>query len=328
MRANTVELHDTHDCHSVVGMLGIRSTRPFWRRFRVGRSRPLALLTAAVGAFSTAASFAPPASAGSEPSWIPYLGAQFDSGDENAGANMATTVGADARGTNSFDNSRLRFSAGLLTPSLSKTPSKPRFFLEGGVDVHTSGSERTLDVGEIGDPERAISRIPPPRPPRPSPDRQPEDVDGQGRFIRQEYIGPAWAAAIGVAFELPAPWDDGSVRLKPLVAYEGTRVRIEGRLTHVLEPTPEVFTVVRAYGRKNPTTDHRVGIGGELELVFYQGNTLEISAFGNVRYLWVVSGRSTLIADPSGIASFSWRQDANVLRGGLGVRVGWTGLGR
>ena len=105
-------------------------------------------------------------------------------------------------------------------------------------------------------------------------------------------------------------------------------MRIEGRLTQVSEPSENVFVVYRAMARKNPRTDHRLGVGGEVELVFFQGERVEMSAFANVRYLWLLGGRSTEFSDSTGIARFEWRGDANVLRGGLGFRVGWTGFQR
>jgi hypothetical protein len=89
-----------------------------------------------------------------------------------------------------------------------------------------------------------------------------------------------------------------------------------------------VFLVRRSYARNNPTTDHRLGVGGEIELIITQGDQIELSAFGNVRYMWVVSGRTTVLGDPDGVARYRWSQDANVVRGGMGIRIGWRGFGR
>lgn len=256
-----------------------------------------------------------------EPSWIPYLDVGIDSGEEIAGASVTSTVDDSASGTNSFDHARLRFGAGVLMPSWTQIPGRPRIFVQGGIDYHLAGSQLALDVGEVGNPQPAIDRLNLNRP------NDPEPIPGQGQLIRQEYMGPGWAAAIGVAFEMPAPWDGGSIRLKPMAAYEGERIRIEGRLVDVSEPSDNVFVIDQAYARKNPTTDHRLGLGGEIELTFFEGDRLEMSAYGNARYLWVVSGRSTrLVSTPTGIAAFEWRQDANVVRGGLGIRVSWRGL--
>jgi hypothetical protein len=265
-----------------------------------------------------------------QPSWIPYLEAGFDAGDEISGASVTSSTGLNSSGTNSFEHARLRFAVGVLTPSWTSLPGRPRLFIQGGIDAHSSGSERVLDVGQIGDPELAISRLPVNLPnPRPNPaDTETESIAGQGRFIRQEYMGPAWAASLGVSFETPAPWEDGSIRLKPLIAYEGERFRIEGRLTEVIQPMTNVFLVRRSYARNNPTTDHRLGVGGEIELIITQGDQIELSAFGNVRYMWVVSGRTTVLGDPDGVARYRWSQDANVVRGGMGIRIGWRGFGR
>jgi len=257
-----------------------------------------------------------------EPGWTPYAEFGFDSGDEITGSTIVSSVGAGSTGKNSSDPTRLRFAAGALTPSWTPLAGQPRLFLQGGVDIHPAGSERTIDVGEIGVPEDDIATLNLER------SNDAEDIDGQGRYIRQEYIGPAWNAALGVAFTVPAPWDYGSIRLKPLAAYEGERVRIEGRLTQVSEPSENVFVVHRAHARKNPRTDHRLGVGGEVELLFFEGERVEMSAYANVRYLWLLSGRSTEFTDSTGVARFEWRGDANVLRGGLGFRVGWTGFQR
>jgi hypothetical protein len=262
--------------------------------------------------------------ASDEPSWTPYAEFGFDSGEEITGATVVSSVGAGSTGSNSSDPTRLRFAAGALTPSWTSLAGQPRLFFQGGVDFHAAGSERAIEVGRIGVPEDAIARLTL----NSNINNDAEDIAGQGQYIRQEYIGPAWNAALGVAFTVPAPWDDGSIRLKPLAAYEGERVRIEGRLTQVSEPSENVFVVYRAMARKNPRTDHRLGVGGEVELVFFQGERVEMSAFANVRYLWLLGGRSTEFSDSTGIARFEWRGDANVLRGGLGFRVGWTGFQR
>jgi hypothetical protein len=296
-------------------------TRRGPRRNRAKSRRILPFLATVASCLSAAASVANAGTGDAEPSWIPYLDVGIDSGEEIAGASVTSTVTDSASGTNSFDHARLRFGVGVLMPSWTKTPGRPRLFVQGGIDYHLAGSQRALDVGNVGDPQPAIDRLNPNRP------NDRESIPGQGQRIRQEYMGPGWLAAIGVAFEMPAPWDDGSIRLKPMAAYEGERIRIEGQLVHVSEPSDNVFVVDRAHARGNPTTDHRLGLGGEIELTFFEGDRFEMSAYGNARYLWVVSGRSTRLGStPTGIATFEWRQDANVVRGGLGIRVSWTGL--
>jgi hypothetical protein len=259
-----------------------------------------------------------------EPDWTPYAQFGFDAGDEITGSTIVSAVGAGSTGSNSSDPTRLRFAAGALTPSWTPLAGQPRLFLQGGIDVHITGSEKAIDVGEIGVPEDAIARLNL----DPGRNNDVEDISGQGQYIRQEYMGPAWNAALGVAFTVPAPWEYGAIRLKPLAAYEGERLRIEGRLTQVSEPSENVFIVHRAFARKNPRTDHRLGVGGEVEFLFVEGERVEISAFANVRYLWLLGGRSTEFIDSTGIARFEWRGDANVLRGSLGIRVGWIGFRR
>ena len=266
--------------------------------------------------------------ASDEPSWTPYAEFGFDSGEEITGATVVSSVGAGSTGSNSSDPTRLRFAAGALTPSWTPLAGRPRLFFQGGVDIHSAGSERAVDVGGIGDPEIDIAAFNGRLMTNPGLRSDAEDFSGQGQYIRQEYIGPGWNASLGVAFTVPAPWEYGSIRLKPLAAYEGERVRIEGRLTQVSEPSENVFIVHRAIARKNPRTDHRLGVGGEVELIFFEGERVGMSAYANVRYLWLLGGRSTEFNDPTGIARFEWRGDANVLRGGMGIRVGWTGFQR
>ena len=257
------------------------------------------------------------------PSWIPYLDLGFDSSDDESGGTVVNALGPGATGKESFNAAIIRFGVGVLSPNWTPLPGEPRLFIQAGVDARLAGSDRALDVGEIGTIRRnALGEID--RPNR----GDAENVSGQGQFVRQEYIGPAWHAAFGVAFSLPAPWDEGRIRLKPLAAYDGERVRIEGRYSFVTEPSMDVFVEHRAAVRKNPRTDHRLGVGGEIELVVVENDRFEVSAYGNVRYMWLLGGRSTEFSDSSGIVRFEWRGSANVIRGGLGLRIGWRGIGR
>lgn len=257
-----------------------------------------------------------------EPNWIPYFELGFDSSDDESSGTATSAFAPNADGQNSFDDARIRFGVGVLSPNWTPIPGEPRLFLQAGVDIHTAESHRPLDSGEIGTPEDDIARVTPGR------GTDPEDIGGQGVFIRQEFYGTGWYAGFGVAFSIPAPWDEGRIRLKPVAAYEGERVRFAGRLTQVTEPTEDVFIVHRASALTDARTEHRLGVGGEIEMVFFEGDRVEISAYGNARYMWLLGGRSAHFTDSTGLAGFEWRGSANVIRGGLGIRVGWTGFGR
>ena len=287
----------------------------------IGQSRLLLSLQLLMGAaicLMACGATAQTTSSNGEPRWLPFVQIGFQSGDERTGATVTSAVGPGSTGSNSFQTARFRFGAGVLGPQWTAVPGRPRFFIRGGVDLSDVGSEDVHSAGAIGRPEDDI----PPSPP----DGPPEDVAGQGQLVREEFIGPAWHVGLGLAFDVPAPWEDGKIRLKPELAYEGEQMRIEGRLTQVSSPATGVFVVHRARARSDPRMDHRLGVGGEIEFMFWEGKRAEMSVFANAHYLWLLGGRSSRIGDPAGLASFEWRTSANIVRGGAGLRLSWKGL--
>ena len=85
----------------------------------------LDLLMCGAGCLISANASAQLESTGVEPSWIPYLEAGFDTGDEISGASVTSSSGVNSSGTNSFDHSRLRFAATRFARSSRAADSCP-----------------------------------------------------------------------------------------------------------------------------------------------------------------------------------------------------------
>ncbi len=263
--------------------------------------------------------------ASDEPSWTPYAEFGFDSGEEITGATVVSSVGAGSTGSNSSDPTRLRFAAGALTPSWTSLAGQPRLFFQGGVDFHAAGSERAIEVGRIGVPEDAIARLTL----NSNINNDAEDIAGQGAIYS---TGVHWTCMeCGARRRLYSPralgrWIHSTEALGCIrgraSAYRGAAhasLRTVGErllsstapwLARILGPTTGLVSAEKS------------------SWSFSRVNAFEMSAFANVRYLWLLGGRSTEFSDSTGIARFEWRGDANVLRGGLGFRVGWTGFQR
>jgi hypothetical protein len=53
---------------------------------------------------------------------------------------------------------------------------------------------------------------------------------------------------------------------------------------------------------------------------------IRISLFGQVRVLWMVSDKTSSVADPNGVASYTVERNDHVFKGGAGVRFSWVGF--
>jgi hypothetical protein len=75
-------------------------------------------------------------------------------------------------------------------------------------------------------------------------------------------------------------------------------------------------------------TDHRLGPGFEVELVFSRtARPVAISAYVDFRYLFLVSESTTSFTDPAAIA-LSTVERGDALSFGAGVGLTWMAFGR
>jgi hypothetical protein len=245
-----------------------------------------------------------------------------------------------------------RFGGELMGPMFENLPGSPRLFAKGGVQVRLFSSDDIFRNGaSIEELQRVGLSID---------ERQPErdmaryirsgynglilpgEFSGQGAGVSARFEDPSWYAGLGVAFSVPIGinW---LLYVKPSVQYSMEEIFRSAALTTVDEPVPKLdffpcgtkaadppcsreFFVHRSSDNIS-ITDHSVGAGLEVSLVLFRtARPIRVSLYAEARFMWLVSGSTTRLADTDGVATYSITRDDFGIKGGGGLRFSWVGF--
>ena len=284
------------------------------------------------------------ASDASEPDWIPSLAVGYEAGRFETNSRYGHSLGPSAsevpsQGTDDgrFNSSILGLEAELLGPVWVDWIGAPRLFVRGAVKFIPSGGdeETVLDIGDVGpligeEPRGSLA-----------PPIVISNIQGQGIRTVAQIEAPMWSASFGVAFTTPLPGtDDTLLRIRPSIEYDYQELEIEQSFAAAADlgvgpPAPQCLNDLRppelipfschSSSASSRQTEHRLGPGLELELVFSQNNPVQVSAFVGARFLFLVSDDTFGLADSQGLATSSIERDGFGIRGRGGFRVSWVG---
>jgi hypothetical protein len=275
----------------------------------------------------------------SEPAWIPSIetgveGSRYDI--ETTIVNLTDPTSRSGSQTAKVNQLVFRIGGELMGPMFENLYGRPRLFVQGGAGFNTFAGERVfkIDTPDIDlEPESGFDRY---EVNGPGERDLPFDFEGQGSWLDVDFQDPSWYAGLGLAFGVPAT-DGVLFYIKPSVQYSMEEIDFKGKLKTVYEPPPTgidppdgPFTrtfEVRESNAKFSTTDHLVGPGLEVAMAFSPVGPIQFSLFGQARFLFLISDDTTSFTDPNGFAAYSVTRDNFVIKGGVGVRLGWVGWG-
>jgi hypothetical protein len=291
----------------------------------------------------------------SEPSWIPSIEVGLETFDYNVETTVVNQINSpswDGTQNEAERQTMFRFGGELMGPMFENLPGRPRLFAKGGVQIRLFSSD---DIFRNGVSIEELQRVNVP-PDELQPERDmaryirsgynglilPGEFSGQGAAVNARFQDPSWYAGLGVAFSVPI----GINRLlyvKPSVQYSRERIFLSAALTTVDEPVPRLdpspcgtkaafppcireFFAHRS-GDNAWITDHSVGAGLEVSLVpFRTARPIRVSLYAEARFMWLVSGSTTRLADSDGVATYSITRDDFGIKGGGGLRFSWMGF--
>jgi len=280
-----------------------------------------------------------------EPSWIPSIdiGLEiFDYNVETKVENLINSPSWDGDQTEAERQTMFRIGGELMGPMFESLPGRPRLFAKGGLQVRLFSSDEIFGVGHPIvplQPERGLIQYNTSG--RPAFDL-PGFFEGQGSAVTGRFQDPSWYAGLGVAFSVPFGID-WLLYIKPSVQYSMEKIDLSGILTTVDEPIPGVdpfpcgakateprcireFFIHRSRAGTS-TTDHSVGVGLEIALVpFRNVRPIRVSLYAEARFLWLVSGSTTMFKDSDDVAAYSVTRDDFGIKAGGGLRFSWVGF--
>jgi hypothetical protein len=291
-----------------------------------------------------------------EPRWIPSLRFGFDTFEYATQATVRNDLNPPRNaGTENSETRRFQFQLGgeLMGPILDGLPGHPRLFAQAGTQFKPFSSNSVFDLGVGGDTETDINsfRIALANAKALFPNNPmnwplvPDAFEGEGSEIDAEFQNFSWHAALGVGFTFPLA-DALLLELKPSIAYNIDRIDMTGSITTVRDtgqtelllverPPPgpggdsfqsvPIFEIHRG-NASEPITQHSLGPGFELGLVLFRSTRpVRVSLYADVRFLWVISDRTTEFSDS--VATYEVERDPFGIRGGAGLRFSWVGFG-
>jgi len=283
-----------------------------------------------------------------EPDWIPSIEAGLETFDYNVDTTVVNQINPPAWQGDQSDAERqtmFRIGGELMGPMFEGLPGRPRLFAQGGVQIRLFSSDEIFRDGDPivpFQPETILAQYPANGLEQ---FELPGEFTGQGSEITGRFENPSWYAGLGLAFSVPIGTNT-LLYIKPSIQYSLEKIDLSGALTTVDEPVPRVdptpcgtspptsppppcireFFIHRSRD-KSSTTDHSVGAGIEVAVVpFRKVRPIRVSLYAEARFLWLVSGSTTRLADPDGVATYSITRDDFGIKGGGGLRFSWLGF--
>lgn len=275
-----------------------------------------------------------------EPDWIPSISIELGSGNIGTESSYMHSLGASApevqesvQESNGFSSLLFGFRTELLGPVLTRKFGEPRFFGRVGIGVVPSWEDEDTVVAD-GRPGTLIAG---------RRGLQPidiADIRGQGMEVVEKLEGPNANASFGLAFSTPLPqMTESKLRIRPSLEYSFEKITAESFFAAATDlgvgpPAPQCpvdfepdatppFSCHTGRDRTRQT-EHRLGPGLELELVFPAGD-IGVSIFVGTRFLFGLSNGEYQLADPAGLTMSSVRRDRLLIRTAGGLRFSWLG---
>lgn len=264
--------------------------------------------------------------------WLPMVSGALIVFEDRVDARIDSTIGFPDAGRIGTTVPRLQLGLDLMSPVLPRTPTGLRLVAFGGLQLSGPNEEdEAAGAGGFVDPRRARENI---EAATAAGIRNggryatPETLGNQGSSAtsRRESVG--WYLGLGVAFEFPdRPDREPALRLRPFVAYVGEQVDFHGD-SLIIEGQPMGVPPVGEYtyrydSRSREKTFHYLGPGLDAELVVGTSESLTVSLFAKVSFLWNLGDSSFTFNDGAGLGTYHFEVDDMTIRPGGGMRFAW-----